>query len=130
MTDMTIGEFAATAGVGIETIRYYEREHVLPAPRRAPSGYRQYGDADVWRLAFIQRAKDFGFTLREITELLGAGEDRTVDEVQAVTRRRLVTVERDLISLSARRDNLERLLETCTGGAADDCVQLRSARTP
>ena len=127
---MTVGELARTAGVGIETIRYYERKGVLPAPRRAQSGYRQYGADDVWRLGFVLRGKSFGFTLREIADLLGAGEDRSVDEVQRLTRRRLHAVERDLATLAGRRDDLRRLLATCAGGAADDCLQLASDPRP
>jgi DNA-binding transcriptional MerR regulator len=126
VAEMTIGELAATAGVGIETIRYYERREVLPAPRRARSGYRQYDDADVWRLAFIRRGKDLGFTLREIAELLGAGEGLSVDEVQRLTRTRLGRVERDLAELERRRRDLEQLLATCAGGPANDCLQLTS----
>jgi len=126
VADMTIGELAAAAGVGIETIRYYERKLILPPPRRTRSGYRQYTDADVWRLAFVRRAKTFGFTLREISELLGAGDDRSVDEVQRLTRQRLHTVERDLTVLVRRRDDLRRLLTTCDEGAPEDCLDLAS----
>lgn len=127
---MTIGALASVAGVGIETIRYYERRHVLPAPRRAHSGYRQYDDDDVWRLAFIARGKALGFTLREIAELLGAGDARSVDEVQRLTRGRLERVEQDLAVLARRHDDLERLLATCAGGAADDCLSLSSGPGP
>jgi DNA-binding transcriptional MerR regulator len=126
VADMTIGELAAAAGVGIETIRYYERKLLLPPPRRARSGYRQYDGTDVWRLAFVRRAKTFGFTLREIAELLGAGEDRSVDEVRRLTRGRLHTVERDLAVLTRRRDDLRRLLRACDDSAAEDCVGLAS----
>ncbi len=78
---MTIGELASAAHVNIETIRYYEREGILPEPPRTPAGYRQYTEADRWRLAFIRRGKTLGFTLKEIAELLGAGKHRSVDEV-------------------------------------------------
>jgi MerR family copper efflux transcriptional regulator len=121
---MTIGELAAAAGVGIETIRYYERERILPAPKRSPSGYRQYEDVDMWRLAFISRGKALGFTLRDIAELLGAGDDRSVDDVQRITRERLRGVEADLAQLTRRRDDLNRLLATCADGVEDDCVHL------
>ena len=127
MTDMTVGELAAGAGVGVETIRYYEREGVLPAPARAASGYRVYGDDDLWRLAFVQRAKAFGFSLREVAELLGAGADRSVAEVRRLTRRRLELIEDELDGLTRRRDMLRRLLVTCDGGADDDCLQLAAA---
>jgi MerR family copper efflux transcriptional regulator len=126
MAGMTVGELAASAGVGIETIRYYEREGVLPAPARAASGYRVYDRDDVWRLAFVQRAKTFGFSLREIAELLGAGADGSVAEVRRLTRRRLELIEDELGRLVQRRDILRRLLVTCDDGADDDCLQLRN----
>lgn len=121
---MTIGELATSAGVGVETVRYYEREGILPEPARAASGYRQYTDDDVWRLEFIRRGKALGFTLREISELLGMGEARSVDEVRRLTEHRLARVEDDLNELQQRRDDLRRLLATCNGNADDDCVSL------
>jgi MerR family transcriptional regulator, copper efflux regulator len=130
VANLTVGELAASAGVGIETIRYYEREGVLPVPARTASGYRQYGADDVWRLAFVMRAKAFGFTLREIAELLGAGDDRSVVEVQRLTRHRLQMLDRDLAALTERRNRLRRLLVTCDGGADDDCLQLSTSEAP
>jgi MerR family copper efflux transcriptional regulator len=75
-TRITIGAVARRAGVGIDTIRYYEREGLLPKPRRRASGYRDYGSEVVERLRFIRRAKDLGFTLEEIRELLALSTDR------------------------------------------------------
>lgn len=121
---MTIGELATAAKVGVETVRYYEREGILPEPARSASGYRQYSDDDLWRLDFIRRGKDLGFTLREIAELLGLGEHRSAVEVRRVTEARLTRVNDDLALLEQRRDNLQRLLATCNGGAEDDCVSL------
>jgi DNA-binding transcriptional MerR regulator len=121
---MTIGELAATAGVHVETIRYYEREGILPEPPRTPSGYRQYGEADRWRLAFVQRGKGLGLSLKDIAELLGAGEDRTVAEVRRVAESRLAHIDRELASLTETREQLARLLETCATGADADCLDL------
>src|SRR5574337_579822 len=73
---ITIGAVARRAGVGIDTIRYYERENLLPPPRRRASGYRDYGPDVVERLRFIRRAKALGFTLEEIRELLALSTDR------------------------------------------------------
>jgi DNA-binding transcriptional MerR regulator len=130
MLDPIVDELAASAGVGIETIRYYEREGVLPVPARTASGYRRYGADDLWRLAFVMRAKAFGFTLREIAELLGAGDDRSVAEVQRLARHRLQMIDRDLAALTDRRNRLQRLLLTCDGGADDDCLQLSTGEPP
>jgi DNA-binding transcriptional MerR regulator len=121
---MSIGELAAAARVNIETIRYYEREGILPEPPRTASGYRQYSDADRWRLAFIRRGKGLGFTLKEIAELLGAGEDRSVAEVIALAEKRLTLVDREIDALTRSRDQLRRLIETCATGSDDDCLDL------
>ena len=72
MSAMTIGRLAKQSGVNIDTIRYYERNRLLPEPSRRLSGYREYGPTDVARLRFIMRAKDLGFTLAEIAELIVA----------------------------------------------------------
>jgi MerR family copper efflux transcriptional regulator len=121
---LTIGELASSARVNVETIRYYEREGILPEPPRTASGYRQYSEADRWRLAFIRRGKGLGFTLKEIGELLGAGEQRSVTEVVAVAEKRLALVDRDLADLARTREQLRRLVETCATGSDDDCLDL------
>jgi MerR family transcriptional regulator, copper efflux regulator len=121
---MTIGELASAARVNVETIRFYEREGLLPEPSRAASGYRQYSGTDRWRLAFIRRGKALGFTLKEIAELLGAGEQRSVAEVLSVAEKRLALVERDIAALTRSRDQLHRLIETCATGSDDDCLDL------
>jgi MerR family copper efflux transcriptional regulator len=121
---MTIGELATAAQVGVETVRYYERKGILPEPARTASGYRQYTDDDLWRLNFIRRGKSLGFALREISELLGLGEHRSVVEVRRVTEARLTRVNDDLAQLEQRRDDLRRLLATCDGGQDVDCTSL------
>ncbi len=121
---MTIGELATAAGVHVETIRYYEREGILPEPPRTPSGYRQYGETDRWRLAFIQRGKGLGFSLKEIAELLGAGEERTVDEVRRIAAARLEHLDAELAALTRIRGQLARLVDTCAAGADTDCLEL------
>jgi thioredoxin 1 len=78
----------------------------------------------VERLNFIRRGKSLGFTLREISELLGLGEQRSVAEVRRLTEVRLELVERDIEDFGRRRDDLRRLLAACDGGADEDCVSL------
>ena len=80
MSALTISRLAEQAGVHIETIRYYERRGLLAPPPRTEAGYRQYSAGDVWRLEFIQRAKQLGFTLNEIIELFGPDGARSADE--------------------------------------------------
>ena len=72
---MTIGLVARRAGVGVETVRFYERQGLIEEPPRRPSGYREYDDEVVSRLGFIRRAKELGFTLKEIKELLSLRRD-------------------------------------------------------
>ncbi|HEX6999627.1 MAG TPA: heavy metal-responsive transcriptional regulator [Gammaproteobacteria bacterium] len=114
---MTIGRLATVAGVNIDTVRYYERSGLLPPPRRRSSGYREYGAADVARLRFIRRAKELGFTLEEIRELLALSSDAQGDmqEVKSKAQARLRQVERKIAELQRVRRGLERLIEACPG---------------
>ncbi|MEO7713533.1 MAG: MerR family transcriptional regulator, partial [Gemmatimonadaceae bacterium] len=74
-TTLSIGELATRSGVSAEAIRYYEREHVVPAAARGgPGRYRQYDEADVERLQFIRRARELGFSLDEVRELLALND--------------------------------------------------------
>jgi MerR family mercuric resistance operon transcriptional regulator len=120
----TIGELAASAGVGVETIRFYERRGILPEPPRTPSGYRAYSATDRWRLDFIRRGKELGFTLGEIGTLLGAGEQRSVDDVRRVAEHRLAQVEDELADLARRREQLRTLVRTCAVGPGERCLEL------
>ena len=128
---LTIGGLATAAGVNIETIRYYERRGLLASPARTDAGYRQFTADDVWRLAFIRRAKALGFTLTEIGELLrGEGSDRatrSVLDVLAAAQAKLVAVESEIDHLRRRRDQLARLVQTCETGNPEDCVDLSSS---
>ena len=121
---MKIGALAKQANVNIDTVRYYERQGLLPAPQRLMSGYRQYETGDVARLRFVRRAKALGFTLREISELLQlsgrSGEDMAA--VRASAAARLVDVERKLDELARIRDGLRQLVAACPGqGGIQDC---------
>ena len=114
---MRIGQFARQAGVGIDTVRYYEREGLLPPPERQASGYRRYSAADVGRLQFIRRAKALGFTLDEIRDLLtlnhAAGADRGA--VRELAQRRLEDVQQRIGELTGIRDALAQLVSRCSG---------------
>ena len=124
MTTLTIGQVARQAGVGVETLRFYEREGLIEEPARRESGYRQYGPAVVDRLRFIQRAKVLGFTLREIKELLRlhADEDSTRGEVKRRTQEKFAAIEAKIMDLQRMRAALGGLLEACDGkGPLDGC---------
>ncbi len=112
---LTVGRLADAAGVGRETIRYYERVGLLDEPPRSRAGYRHYPAEAIDRLRFIRRAQELGFTLAEITELL----DLRIDEVSACVtvearaRAKLATVEDKIGDLRRIGHSLERLVQKC-----------------
>jgi DNA-binding transcriptional MerR regulator len=120
MATFTIGQLADAAGVHLETVRYYERRGLLPAPPRTPSGYRQFGDDDLARLQLIVRAKSLGFTLAEIAELTSEAHPQAV---VAAARAKLVAIAEQQQALHALRHRLERLVDACADGD-DGCLAL------
>jgi len=126
---LTIGQVARRAGLGVQTIRYYEREGLLPPPARRPSGYREYPEGTVRRLLFIRRAKELGFSLREIRELLALRVDPgcTCGEVKARALAKVTDVERKITALRRIRSALLDLAEACPGGeTTGDCPILEA----
>ncbi|MBU6247404.1 MAG: heavy metal-responsive transcriptional regulator [Xanthomonadaceae bacterium] len=126
---LTIGAVAKRAGVPIDTIRYYEREGLLPEPLRRASGYRSYGESAVAQLRFIRRAKELGFTLEEIRELLALSRDRQrgVTAVKKRAQQRLAAIEARIAELQRVRDGLVELVASCPGhGAPEHCPILRA----
>jgi MerR family transcriptional regulator, mercuric resistance operon regulatory protein len=123
----TIGELARTAGVGVETIRFYERRGLLRQPERG-DGYRRYPESDVARLRFIRRAKLLGFTLVEITDLLAAAGQGATDDLVAAARQRIEAVDRGIAELGVQRSRLEQLAAECADGD-DGCLTLAVAAT-
>lgn len=116
-TTLTIGELAERTGVTAEAIRYYEREGVIPQASRTGAGsYRQYGPADADRLRFVRRARELGFSLDEVRELLAlaAGDpDRPCGDVNQIAHTHLAQVDAKLTQLRALRRELSRLIEAC-----------------
>jgi MerR family copper efflux transcriptional regulator len=126
---MTIGEVAERGGVNLQTIRYYEREGLLPPPPRLPSGYRVFSEPTVRRVRFIKRAQELGFTLAEIRELLSLRIDHERDrsEVRAIAEAKVADIEEKIRTLSAMKEALVRLTEHCSGhGPASECPILES----
>jgi MerR family copper efflux transcriptional regulator len=115
MPSMTIGRLAKEAGVNIDTIRYYERNGLIPEPLRRTSGYREYEASDVRRLRFIARAKQLGFTLAEIAELMSLSADRDVAGVKRRAEQRLEQVEHKIKELRRVRRGLKTLIDACPG---------------
>jgi MerR family copper efflux transcriptional regulator len=119
---MTIGRLAKQAGVNIDTIRYYERNGLIPAASRRASGYREYRESDVQRLRFILRAKDLGFTLAEIAELISLSADSNVGGVKRRAEQRLAQVEHKIKELQRVRRGLKTLIDACPGhGELEHC---------
>jgi DNA-binding transcriptional MerR regulator len=124
---LTIGLLAEDLGVSVDTVRYYERRGLLPEPLRTDAGYRSYSAEDRRTLAFILRAKEHGFTLKEIAGLLAhvtAGIDDAPAAVRAAAAAKLEALHeqrRELDSIAAR---LERLLQLCDAGDAENCASL------
>ena len=130
---MQIGQLAMQVGVSIDTVRYYERHGLLPQPQRRASGYRHYGKQDIARLRFIRRAKDLGFSLHEIQELLHLSESSNADraEVRSLAKRRLDDIEHKLRELEAMRATLTKLVGLCSGrGALQGCPIIETLVEP
>lgn len=125
MADMTIGTLAKAAGVGVETVRFYQRKGLLKQPVRA-GAIRRYGPADVERLQFIKRAQAAGFTLNEIGELiaLDASEDRARAHELASTR--IAALDQRIAELKQARAALSRLASECSKGQSGPCPIIAS----
>lgn len=125
MPEMTIARLAAAGGVGVETVRYYQRRGLLPEPARAGS-VRRYGAPEIRRLRFIRRAQAAGFTLDEIGELLAldSGHDRA--RVRALARERLAALDSKIADLKAARSALTRLSKACAAGTGGPCPILEA----
>jgi DNA-binding transcriptional MerR regulator len=131
----SIGALAAATGTKPETIRWYEREGLLPAPVRSGGNYRVYGRGDLERLGFIRRARELGFTLGQVRELLALANrrDQPCEEVDAIARGHLADVEHKIADLLALKDELSGLIGQCSHGTTvAECriVAALSARRP
>jgi MerR family mercuric resistance operon transcriptional regulator len=122
---LTIGKLAAAGGVGVETIRFYQRKGLLHEPTRE-TGIRRYGSEDLRRLRFIKQAQTAGFTLQEIKELLelDAGEDRP--RARELAEARIEALGEKIAELKCARDALRRLARECGDGSSGPCPILTS----
>lgn len=114
--EMTIGQLAATGGVNVETIRYYQREKLLPTPKRIHGAIRRYGEEELKRLLFIKRAQALGFSLTEIILLLKLSEGEHCRETQMLAEKKLAIVKHKLADLLAIESALEKLTSACRKG--------------
>ena len=121
---MTIGKLAAAEGVGVETVRFYQRRGLLPEPERRGRSYRQYSEADLARMVFIRRARQLGFTLTEIAELLGPAEAHSTEEIARAAAAKMAEIDDQVRELTQLRCRLRRLVHVCERGNGDDCATL------
>ncbi len=121
MQSMTIARLAREGGVGVETVRYYQRRGLLPEPDRIDGGVRRYGEPEARRLRFIRSAQTAGFTLEEIGELLAldAMDDRS--QARAMARARVEALDGKIAELQAARTALSRLADQCGAGGKGPC---------
>lgn len=123
----TTGQLAKAAEVGVETIRFYEREGLLAKPPRRRSGHRQYSKEAVARVRFVRRAKELGFTLNEIRELLELRVDpgRSCPAVRAIAKTKISDIEARIQDLVRIKTALEQLARACRGrGPRSQCPLL------
>jgi MerR family mercuric resistance operon transcriptional regulator len=112
---LSIGKLATKTGVGIETIRFYERKGLIPEPPRTAAGYRQYSVDSVQRIAFIRHAKYLGFSLKEIKELLSlrASPRSSCADVRSKAEEKIGEIKRKVAALNNMKSALSKLIKQC-----------------
>lgn len=120
---LSIGELSRRTAVKVPTIRYYEQVGLMPAPPRTEGKQRRYGPAEVSRLNFIRHARELGFEVEAIRELLTLSEnpDQSCAEADRIARRHMVEVERRIEQLTALRTELQRMVSECSHGRVGEC---------
>lgn len=121
--EMTIGKLAKATRCKPETIRFYEKQGLLPTPKRSDSGYRLYSDSHQRRLLFIRRGRDLGFSLVDIGLMLELAEHRNSScaEISRLSRKRLTNIRDKLLQLQALSTELTRLIDQCDDGSIAEC---------
>jgi Cu(I)-responsive transcriptional regulator len=118
-----IGQAASQSGVSAKMVRHYETLGLLPAVHRTDAGYRQYGDKQIHTLRFIRRARDLGFSMAEIAELLKLwqNQDRASADVKRIAQAHVADLERRIAGMQAMRQTLAQLAHCCAGDDRPDC---------
>ena len=129
MTELTIGKIAERAGVGVETVRFYERKGLIDQPRRPHRGYRVYPTEAIDRIRFIRRAQKLGFSLADAAELLELRADPDADcgKVQNRAAAKLEDVRNKIAHLNRIEAALERVVDACPGQGTLDCCSIMAA---
>lgn len=120
---MRIGELAQASGTKAETIRYYEREGILPYADRTDSNYRDYSKDHLATLTFVRRARELGFSMAQVRELLALSDrdDKPCQDVDRLARSQIDEVQRKIDDLTAMRDELSRMLAACDTDKIGQC---------
>jgi MerR family transcriptional regulator, copper efflux regulator len=120
---MNIGEAAARSGVSAKMVRHYESLGLLPRIERTEAGYRQYGDKEVYTLRFIRRARDLGFSMVEISQLLKLWQNRrrASADVRRIAQRHVQDLERRIAEMVSMKRTLEHLIHGCHGDERPEC---------
>ena len=130
MTSMTIGLLAREAGVGVETVRYYQRRGLLAQPERPLRGMtpsvRRYGAEDLRRLRFIRSAQQAGFTLDEIAELLELHATNDRERARTLAQTRILELDRRIVAIETARSHLQRLASACRSRSTGPCPILEA----
>ena len=129
MKTLTIGRLAKKVNVNVETIRYYERRGLMPEPPRSESGYRHYPQESVARIRFIIHAKELGFSLKEVAELLSLRVDRlnTCNDVKRMAEIKIADIEERIRTLLDMKNALMKLKAECNGrGPVGECPILEA----
>ncbi len=132
VAELTIGKVARSAGLAIDTVRYYEREGLIEKPARTASGYRHYRADVIARLRFIRQAKELGFTLTEIRELLTlkVAPGKSCADVKSRAEAKIADVEQRIAQLARMKRALTKLVTACSGrGPTSECPILDAMET-
>lgn len=120
---LTIGKLAGATGTKVETIRYYEQIGLLPAPARSAANYRTYDAAHLRRLSFIRRARDLGFSIDQVRELMGLADrrDQSCVAVDVIANQHRDAITRKIADLTALAGELDTLIDSCSRNTVADC---------
>ena len=124
----TIGQVAKSAGCKVQTIRYYEQIGLLPSPMRSEGNQRLYSEQDIHRLSFIRHARDLGFPLQAVRDLVSISDspDHACEAADEIAAAQLQDVRARIQRLQALEKELSRMLDHCKGGKAADCLVLET----
>ena len=129
---MRIGELARATGTKAETIRYYEREGILPTADRTDGNYRDYSTEHLQMLSFVRRARGLGFNMAQVRELLALSDhdEKPCQDVDHLVRQQLADVEQRIADLASLRDELSQMLRSCDADKIGECRIVESLARP